>query len=151
MFRLTFLFSRGVKQACFCFYLFLTKSIVFFLIYIFFVSGIFYYVYMGMLAVFCTNAINILAGVNGLETSQSVIIGTSILIFNCIELNGICWKSHLFSIYFILPYVAVSSALLYHNWYVFIYISLSGINISSFKLTLLFYTPGIIHAHVLIT
>ena len=27
-------------------------------------SGIFYYVYMGMLAVFCTNAINILAGKN---------------------------------------------------------------------------------------
>ena len=26
-----------------------------------------YYVYMGMLAVFCTNAINILAGINGLE------------------------------------------------------------------------------------
>merc|ERR1712113_1379855 len=33
------------------------------------------------------------------------------------ELNGDCWKSHLFSIYFLLPYVAASSALLYHNWY----------------------------------
>ncbi|XP_066913004.1 UDP-N-acetylglucosamine--dolichyl-phosphate N-acetylglucosaminephosphotransferase-like isoform X1 [Clytia hemisphaerica] len=79
--------------------------------------GIFYYVYMGMLAVFCTNAINILAGVNGLETSQSVIIGISILVFNFMELSGDCWKSHLFSIYFLLPYVAASSALLYHNWY----------------------------------
>ena len=29
--------------------------------------GLLYYVYMGMLAIFCTNAINILAGINGLE------------------------------------------------------------------------------------
>ena len=28
--------------------------------------GILYYVYMGMLAVFCTNAINIYAGINGI-------------------------------------------------------------------------------------
>jgi len=79
--------------------------------------GILYFVYMGMLAVFCTNAINILAGVNGLEAGQSVVIGLSILIFNLIELNFGFWKSHMFSIYFILPYIAVSSALLYHNWY----------------------------------
>jgi UDP-N-acetylglucosamine--dolichyl-phosphate N-acetylglucosaminephosphotransferase len=29
--------------------------------------GLLYYVYMGLLAVFATNAINILAGINGLE------------------------------------------------------------------------------------
>lgn len=29
--------------------------------------GIFYYVYMGNLAVFCTNSINIYAGINGIE------------------------------------------------------------------------------------
>lgn len=29
--------------------------------------GFLYYVYMGMLAVFCTNSINIYAGLNGLE------------------------------------------------------------------------------------
>lgn len=79
--------------------------------------GILYYVYMGMLAVFCTNAINILAGVNGLETGQSLVIGISILVFNTIELHNECWKTHLFSIYFILPYVFVTAALLYHNWY----------------------------------
>ena len=38
--------------------------------------GVLYYIYMGMLAIFCTNAINILAGINGLEVGQSVIIGT---------------------------------------------------------------------------
>ena len=43
---------------------------------------------MGMLAVFCTNAINILSGINGLEAGQSFVIGVSVLIFNFIELSG---------------------------------------------------------------
>lgn len=34
------------------------------------VSGTVYMVYMGMLAVFCTNAVNIYAGINGLEAGQ---------------------------------------------------------------------------------
>ena len=51
-------------------------------------SGVLYYVYMGMLAVFCTNAINILAGINGLEAGQAFIISSSVVIFNCIELSG---------------------------------------------------------------
>ena len=71
---------------------------------------------MGMLAVFCTNAINILAGVNGLEVGQSVVIGISILLFNAMEMSGMFWKSHVFSMYFIFPYIGVSTALLYHNW-----------------------------------
>jgi UDP-N-acetylglucosamine--dolichyl-phosphate N-acetylglucosaminephosphotransferase len=29
--------------------------------------GIFYHIYMGLLAVFCTNSINIYAGINGIE------------------------------------------------------------------------------------
>ena len=36
--------------------------------------GALYYLYMGMLAVFCTNAINILAGINGLEVGRGEII-----------------------------------------------------------------------------
>ena len=32
--------------------------------------GPLYYIYMGMLAIFCTNAINILAGINGLATNE---------------------------------------------------------------------------------
>jgi len=43
---------------------------------------------MGMLAVFCTNAINILAGINGIEAGQSLVIAASIIIFNILELNG---------------------------------------------------------------
>uniref|UniRef100_A0A6M2E034 UDP-N-acetylglucosamine--dolichyl-phosphate N-acetylglucosaminephosphotransferase n=1 Tax=Xenopsylla cheopis TaxID=163159 RepID=A0A6M2E034_XENCH len=79
--------------------------------------GLLYYVFMGMLAVFCTNAINILAGVNGLEVGQSVIIALSIIIFNIIELSGDLWKTHSFSLYLMLPYVGTSLALLKYNWY----------------------------------
>ncbi|KYM81248.1 UDP-N-acetylglucosamine--dolichyl-phosphate N-acetylglucosaminephosphotransferase, partial [Atta colombica] len=119
---------------------------------------IFYYVYMGMLAVFCTNAINILAGINGLEVGQSLIIATSILIFNIIELFGSQWKAHQFSIYFILPYIATSLALFKFNWYpsqVFVgdtFCYLSGMTfavvgiIGRFsKTTLLFFIPQIIN------
>ena len=43
---------------------------------------------MGMLAVFATNAINIVAGINGIEAGQGFVIGLSVLVFNLIELNG---------------------------------------------------------------
>lgn len=82
-----------------------------------FLVGSLYYIFMGMLAVFCTNAINILAGVNGLEAGQSVIIALSIIIFNIIELGGELWKTHMFSLYFMIPYIATTMALLRHNWY----------------------------------
>lgn len=78
--------------------------------------GILYYVYMGSLAVFCTNAINILAGVNGLEVGQSIVIALSIILFNLIELQGDLWKAHQFSLYFMLPYTVTALALLKHNW-----------------------------------
>jgi UDP-N-acetylglucosamine--dolichyl-phosphate N-acetylglucosaminephosphotransferase len=48
--------------------------------------GIFFYIYMAMLTVFNTNAINIYAGINGLEVGQSLIIGASILAHNLIEI-----------------------------------------------------------------
>ncbi|GAB1603159.1 UDP-N-acetylglucosamine--dolichyl-phosphate N-acetylglucosaminephosphotransferase-like [Argonauta hians] len=77
-----------------------------------------YYVYMGMLAVFCTNAINILAGVNGLEVGQSLIIAASVLIFNIVEIRyGNQPGTHEFSIYFLLPFTALCCVLLWHNWY----------------------------------
>lgn len=71
---------------------------------------------MGMLAVFCTNAINILAGVNGLEVGQSVVIASSIALFNLIELSGTLWQAHVFSLYFLFPYIATSLGLLKYNW-----------------------------------
>jgi len=79
--------------------------------------GILYYVYMGMLAVFCTNAINILAGINGLEVGQSVIIASSLVIFNMMSLSGNLGHRHQFSLYFLLPYLGTSIGLLAHNWF----------------------------------
>ena len=46
-----------------------------------------YYVYMLMLAIFCTNSINIYAGLNGLEVGQSLIIGCFILMHNIMEMK----------------------------------------------------------------
>jgi UDP-N-acetylglucosamine--dolichyl-phosphate N-acetylglucosaminephosphotransferase len=79
--------------------------------------GVLYYVYMGMLAVFCTNAINILAGINGLEVGQSVIIAGSLVIFNLMSLSGNLGHRHEFSLYFLLPYLGTSLGLLAHNWF----------------------------------
>ncbi|NXN93172.1 GPT acetylglucosaminephosphotransferase, partial [Rhinopomastus cyanomelas] len=79
--------------------------------------GIFYYFYMGMLAVFCTNAINILAGINGIEAGQSLVIAASIIIFNMIELNGDYRDDHIFSLYFMIPFFFTTLGLFYHNWY----------------------------------
>uniref|UniRef100_A0A8C0UFR5 UDP-N-acetylglucosamine--dolichyl-phosphate N-acetylglucosaminephosphotransferase n=1 Tax=Cyanistes caeruleus TaxID=156563 RepID=A0A8C0UFR5_CYACU len=79
--------------------------------------GILYYVYMGMLAVFCTNAINILAGINGIEAGQSLVIAASIIIFNIVELNGDYQDDHIFSLYFMIPFFFTTLGLFYHNWY----------------------------------
>ena len=48
--------------------------------------GPLFLVFMGLLAVFCTNSINILAGINGLECGQSYIIGCSILFFKLFDI-----------------------------------------------------------------
>lgn len=44
-------------------------------------------VYMGMLAVFCTNAVNIYAGINGLEAGQSFVVACAVLAHNAQELR----------------------------------------------------------------
>lgn len=79
--------------------------------------GVLYYVFMGMLAIFCTNSINILAGINGIEVGQSVVIGASIVVFNLLELPSAWGPKHVFSLYLLLPFMGVSLALLKHNWY----------------------------------
>jgi len=87
--------------------------------------GILYYVYMALLSVFCTNAINIYAGINGLEVGQSVIIALAVLFHNALQLRPhgskdnleLLRQNHLFSIDLILPFYATSLALSYYNWY----------------------------------
>jgi len=41
--------------------------------------------FMGLQAVFCTNAINILAGINGLECGQSYVIASKLLFFSLLK------------------------------------------------------------------
>lgn len=46
--------------------------------------GMFYKVYMCVLTVFCTNSINIYAGINGIEVGQSLVIACASLTHNFI-------------------------------------------------------------------
>lgn len=84
--------------------------------------GILYKVYMVLLTIFCTNSINILAGVNGLEAGQTFIISCAILFHNLSELaNPSILTSvrdgHLFSAFLMLPLLMTTFALITFNWY----------------------------------
>lgn len=46
-----------------------------------------YKLYMFLLAVFCTNSINIHAGINGLEVGQTIVISAAILIHNVMQIG----------------------------------------------------------------
>lgn len=75
-------------------------------------------VFMGMLAVFCTNAINILAGINGLECGQAFVIAASILFFKLYDVvNGLAGEHQLFALMMIIPFIGTTLGLLKHNWY----------------------------------
>lgn len=79
--------------------------------------GLLYYAYMGLLAIFTTNAINIYAGCNGLEAGQSLVIALSILVHNLVELDSPQHANHLLSIFLIVPFIAVTAGLLHWNFY----------------------------------
>jgi len=77
---------------------------------------------------FCTNAINILAGVNGLEAGQVYVIACAIITMSAIELNRAAqWdidynvsgatKNHLFAVTLMLPFATTTLALLKDNWF----------------------------------
>ncbi|OCF71195.1 UDP-N-acetylglucosamine-dolichyl-phosphate N-acetylglucosaminephosphotransferase [Kwoniella mangroviensis CBS 8886] len=101
-----------------------------------------YYLYLILLPTFTTNSINILAGINGVEVLQALIIASSVLINDLLFLpiwspvlldllgfenpqNGrvLDWAigevvdRHLMSCYFMLPLVGVCTGFLWHNWY----------------------------------
>jgi UDP-N-acetylglucosamine--dolichyl-phosphate N-acetylglucosaminephosphotransferase len=83
--------------------------------------GALYYAYMACVAIFSPNSINILAGINGIEVTQSIVVAM-LLAFNDIlylitPYPHPATDSHLFSLYFLLPFLGVSFALLCHNWY----------------------------------
>ena len=48
--------------------------------------GPLYFAYMAALVIFCANSINILAGVNGLEAGQTLLVGGAILAHNVLQL-----------------------------------------------------------------
>ncbi|XAR48442.1 UDP-N-acetylglucosamine--dolichyl-phosphate N-acetylglucosaminephosphotransferase [Bertholletia excelsa] len=83
--------------------------------------GWMYKLYMWLLAIFCTNSINIHAGINGLEVGQTVVISCAILIHNIIQIGASSdpeyKQAHAFSIYLVQPLLATSLALLSYNWY----------------------------------
>jgi UDP-N-acetylglucosamine--dolichyl-phosphate N-acetylglucosaminephosphotransferase len=85
--------------------------------------GWLYYVYMALLSIFSSNSINILAGINGIEVAQSLVVAVLIVGNDVLYLSPFttyphpATDSHLFSLYFLLPFIGVSLALLMHNWY----------------------------------
>ncbi|KAE9455913.1 hypothetical protein C3L33_12191, partial [Rhododendron williamsianum] len=83
--------------------------------------GWIYKLYMWLLAIFCTNSINIHAGINGLEVGQTIVIACAILVHNVMQI-GVSSdpeykQAHAFSIYLVQPLLATSMALFSYNWY----------------------------------
>lgn len=97
--------------------------------------GPLYYAYMAGLSIFAPNSINILAGINGIEVAQSMVIALLLMVNSSLYLipfpgNPILGSSpsplayphpatdsHLFTLYLLLPFLGVSFALYIHNRY----------------------------------
>jgi len=83
--------------------------------------GLLYKLYLLFLAIFCTNSINILAGINGLEVGQSFVIGCAIITHNLVEITMATTAAtasyHTLSVILMLPFLATSTALWAYNWY----------------------------------
>ena len=81
----------------------------------------FFYLYMTMMTTFCTNSVNILAGVNGLEAGQTLVISVFMVIHNLFQIlfyqDVEPVGNHLLSLFLVLPLIGVTSALLKFNWY----------------------------------
>ncbi|KNE71077.1 hypothetical protein AMAG_15330 [Allomyces macrogynus ATCC 38327] len=82
--------------------------------------GLLYYLYMALVAIFCTNSINILAGINGVEAGQSLVLAVSLVINSTAILassaNPETREIHAQSLYLLLPFIGVTAALLKWNW-----------------------------------
>ncbi|EIW67939.1 hypothetical protein TREMEDRAFT_32854 [Tremella mesenterica DSM 1558] len=104
--------------------------------------GPLYYIYLLLLPTFTTNSINIVAGINGVEVTQALIISLSVLLNDLLfipiwperflavvgggnpsEGRLLGWAAgevvqrHLMSAYFMAPMVGVCAGFLWHNWY----------------------------------
>ncbi|KAI5450683.1 tunicamycin resistance protein [Naganishia albida] len=102
--------------------------------------GWMYYAFMALLSTFATNSINILAGVNGLEVGQALVIALSVMVNDLLyipvwprvalgdwvllEGGAILQRGsrelvqrHLLSLYFMGPLIGVCAGFIFHNWY----------------------------------
>ncbi|KIW33009.1 uncharacterized protein PV07_04513 [Cladophialophora immunda] len=95
--------------------------------------SLFYYLYMSALSIFAPNSINILAGINGIEVGQSLVIAGLLVLNSALYLvpfpgNPVlnhayatrphpATDGHLMTLYILLPFLAVSTALYIHNRY----------------------------------
>lgn len=79
--------------------------------------GLFYYIYMLMFVIFCTNAINIYAGINGLEVGQTIVLTLSVILYNLVEVTtkSDCDEVHILSLQLLLPFLFCSYALYKFN------------------------------------
>ncbi len=86
--------------------------------------GIVYKVYMLAVSVFCTNSINILAGVNGLEAGQTLVLALACVAHSLAQLGALDesadasakLQAHALSLSLVAPLAAVSAGLLCFNW-----------------------------------
>jgi UDP-N-acetylglucosamine--dolichyl-phosphate N-acetylglucosaminephosphotransferase len=81
--------------------------------------GAFYYIFMLMFVIFCTNAINIYAGINGLEVGQTIVLSVTVILYNIAEITtkSDCDEIHVFSLKVLLPFLFCSAALYKFNRY----------------------------------
>lgn len=81
--------------------------------------GIFYYIYMLMFVIFCTNAINIYSGINGLEVGQSIVLSITVIFYNIVEIRTRlgCDKVHILSLQILFPFLFCAIALYQFNRY----------------------------------
>ncbi|KAF5184001.1 Udp-n-acetylglucosamine--dolichyl-phosphate n-acetylglucosaminephosphotransferase, partial [Thalictrum thalictroides] len=77
--------------------------------------------YIGFLALFCTNSIKYHTGVNGLKAGQVAVISFAVLIYNIIQIgsstNPKYQLDHAFSIILVQPLLTTTLALISFNWY----------------------------------
>ncbi|CAD6893326.1 unnamed protein product [Tilletia laevis] len=90
--------------------------------------GPLYYLYISLLSTFCTNSINILAGINGVEVGQALVIALSLVVNDLLYLDERAGEvgsrssvelvgRHLFSLSLLVPFVGTCIGLLYWNRY----------------------------------
>ena len=80
--------------------------------------GNLFLIFMGLLSVFCTNSINILAGINGLECGQAYVIACGILFFKFYDIYISDYGGNqVFAIAMVIPFIGTSLGLLHFNWF----------------------------------